>query len=596
MTQSLTGRIAILWSQKSRGESSSRDSISLSRRDRTGIAARLTISVMAIVIVLVLSFCLAPMPTREVKTLGPVLPYIIYGYTFDESGGRLSSCTLKVLDCCSMNSSMTSSDSEGKYQFDLSSLPGAYQMGDAIWLLGNKTTEIGLNKTTVMSSGGKWLNLTLSSHTPIRIDSNSEFDAMHGVSGGSGTAADPYIIEDRSISGSGSGYCIFIGNTTAHFVVKDCTLTNAVFDFSPYRKFALTILNATNGLVQSNDVSNSHRGIGLTNGTMHCDVLDNKVYSNSIDGMYLSNSNGNALSDNICSSNGLRGICLDNSTGNTISNNTVSNNTEYGVSILGAVSSNNRVWNNTFYHNNGTGDAYDPSHIQAYDAGTNNRWNTSGTPHGCGNYWSDWTHPDSNGDGIVDLPYVFASNQDNYPLAHYPWEYNFVLHVLRGWNLVTVPPIGYGYKASTLGLNQSDAVSGFNPATGLYQTYIVGGPPPKDFVIAQSTGYWIYATLNETLCLYGIIPTTAQSRSITLPASGGWFIVGFNTLNTTMKASNIAAMYSGGAVKTIASYDAVNRTYKSYIVGGPPTKDFALVPGHAYWVYATASGTLTYDP
>ena len=38
---------------------------------------------------------------------------------------------------------------------------------------------------------------------------------------------------------------------------------------------------------------------------------------------------------------------------------------------------------------------------QAYDGGAYNDWD-NGT---IGNYWSDWTTPDNNNDGIVDLPY-----------------------------------------------------------------------------------------------------------------------------------------------------------------------------------------------
>lgn len=41
---------------------------------------------------------------------------------------------------------------------------------------------------------------------------------------------------------------------------------------------------------------------------------------------------------------------------------------------------------------------------QANDIGGTNFWNASGG--GLGNYWSDWTNPDSDMNGIVDLPYV----------------------------------------------------------------------------------------------------------------------------------------------------------------------------------------------
>jgi ABC-type transport system substrate-binding protein len=175
---------------------------------------------------------------------------------------------------------------------------------------------------------------------------------------------------------------------------------------------------------------------------------------------------------------------------------------------------------------------------------------------------------------------------------------DITLILTKGWNFVTIPPLGYGYKASTLGLNKSDVVCGWNPATGTYdKNYIVGvSPPPLDFTLAPSMGYWVYASLNETIYLYGTVPTTTQTRTVNFLHGSGWVIIGFNSLNTTRKASNIPPMYSGGSITTIASFDNVNKTYKSYIVGGPPPTNFPLVPGQAYWCYCTANGTLTYTP
>jgi hypothetical protein len=93
-----------------------------------------------------------------------------------------------------------------------------------------------------------------------------------------------------------------------------------------------------------------------------------------------------------------------------IYDNLICNNPGIGVSIYGGMY--NRIWNNTFIGNNGSG-------IQAYDIGANN-WNTSGSPHGYGNYWDDWTTPDANSDGIVDNPYSImgsAGAEDYYPLV-----------------------------------------------------------------------------------------------------------------------------------------------------------------------------------
>jgi hypothetical protein len=62
---------------------------------------------------------------------------------------------------------------------------------------------------------------------PIRINSNADFNLAHGVKSGMGTPASPYIIENLAIDGTGAGYCIYIGNTTADFIVRNNQLINA---------------------------------------------------------------------------------------------------------------------------------------------------------------------------------------------------------------------------------------------------------------------------------------------------------------------------------------------------------------------------------
>jgi hypothetical protein len=169
--------------------------------------------------------------------------------------------------------------------------------------------------------------------------------------------------------------------------------------------------------------------------------------------------------------------------------------------------------------------------------------------------------------------------------------------LIAGWNLFIVPTIGNGYRASNIGLLSGDVVAGFNPSTGVYdKNFIVSqSPPPMDFPMVGSTGYWVYTKVNETLWLYGTLPTTPQTSTLTIKAGGGWAIIGFNSIKTTMKASNIPGMYSGG-ITAIAWFNATTKIYKSYIPGGPPPTDFYLVPGTAYWVYCSGSGTLTYSP
>ena len=72
-------------------------------------------------------------------------------------------------------------------------------------------------------------------------------------------------------------------------------------------------------------------------------------------------------------------------------------------------SSDNMFHHNVFRSNNG-------GKNQAQDNALRNKWNSESE----GNYWSDWAGPDSDGDGIVDEPYLIdgtAGSMDNYPLA-----------------------------------------------------------------------------------------------------------------------------------------------------------------------------------
>ena len=63
-------------------------------------------------------------------------------------------------------------------------------------------------------------------HAPILIDGNDDFTPENGVTGGSGTELDPYVIEgweiDTSVAGSyGSQVCVEILNTDAHFIIRN---------------------------------------------------------------------------------------------------------------------------------------------------------------------------------------------------------------------------------------------------------------------------------------------------------------------------------------------------------------------------------------
>lgn len=68
------------------------------------------------------------------------------------------------------------------------------------------------------------IRIAYSTHNPILINGTAEFlGPMHttGVTGGSGTIGDPYIIEGWDIDASGSNG-IDIQNADVHFLIRNC--------------------------------------------------------------------------------------------------------------------------------------------------------------------------------------------------------------------------------------------------------------------------------------------------------------------------------------------------------------------------------------
>lgn len=182
-------------------------------------------------------------------------------------------------------------------------------------------------------------------------------------------------------------------------------------------------MRTSNSTIMNNRCCNNslETGIILTVFCMNNTIMDN-VCADNVYGMDLdTTSNHNTVLNNIFESNSY-GLCIFSSRKNNITNNNFSNNTNYGIYVYSSTTSiSNRIWNNTFYHNNGGSDSYSLMYIQAMDDGTSNRWNTS---NGYGNWWSDLTGPDNLPPyGIVDWPYNISSGynaQDHYPLTNRP--------------------------------------------------------------------------------------------------------------------------------------------------------------------------------
>ncbi|MHA1961546.1 MAG: right-handed parallel beta-helix repeat-containing protein [Candidatus Thorarchaeota archaeon] len=270
-------------------------------------------------------------------------------------------------------------------------------------------------------------------HGPITITSNAEFGSQGFA--GFGTEEQPYVVEGYNITTTGT--CIFIEDTDAYFVVRDCLLTGG----PPGR--GLLLNNVTHGEVRNNAINEKFNGLNFyesSNNTVVNNTIsengdgvvivefsnDNLVLNNTISGnnygvYFTSSADSNAIMNNTITGNDVGVYLEDYSDNNTIESNTISGNYPNGVAIW-HYSSNNTVVNNTI-SGNGAGVYCDTDtennliylNVIAYndgqnsnDDGTDNHWNTTGI----GNSWSDYT-----GTGVYHIP-GSAGSIDHYPFVY----------------------------------------------------------------------------------------------------------------------------------------------------------------------------------
>src|SRR5436305_35282 len=285
-------------------------------------------------------------------------------------------------------------------------------------------------------------------HEPIAIDGDSGFTAANGVTGGIGTASDPYTIEGWNISSSAC--CSSVpGISINHNLACDCTGVGVYYSDhvtvtanDVQGEAGVVVLSSSLVAIMDNRISNSPYGAIILYSCSDVSVQKNQVmsFSNSLDGIVeITGCKSVDVSGNIITTTYTAyGFSLDlkvtlsNTTtieDNTLSNSTVAldisassdmaideNNIQYnGQGIVMNDTMNIRAFHNNFINNK----------LQAEDTySTQNVWD-NGYPSG-GNFWSDYTGTDNcsgpqqntcpSPDGVGDSPYTINNNQDNYPL------------------------------------------------------------------------------------------------------------------------------------------------------------------------------------
>jgi len=307
----------------------------------------------------------------------------------------------------------------------------------------------------------------------IVVKSNGDFATLLGDPGlppGSVTFdGTTYYIQNLDIENCASDPAdsdgILIEDTTTPFVVNNCTIHDC--GSTDWTGNGVNLIHVTNGKVNGSEMNNVWAGIQVigkigAGPSTHVDITNNTVTNSKTDGVSIGtvvgksydvdpeliNVSCNTLAistlyygiELIGSNCEVKGNLVQNTAGygiyvygndSVIYNNTIENSGNYGIKLYN--SSGNYVYWNDLTNNNGGA-------VQANDTWRHhpdwafNHWNTSTQVSYCynggtytnytGNYWNDWTAPDSNGDGIVDTPYGIdptGAAKDYYPLV-VPWR------------------------------------------------------------------------------------------------------------------------------------------------------------------------------
>ncbi len=198
----------------------------------------------------------------------------------------------------------------------------------------------------------------------VRIESDNDFHLSEGrgVTGGDGSASNPWIIERFIINGTGTGPCVYVKDTTEYFTVRNCYLHNITGQYS-----GIEINNVSNCVINNTKVSwIEYNGIYVTKSNVTiegCTIVDCNgcgiVVDDTLDKTIL-------IKDNIINSNNETGIYSYKSKVN-VTSNYISSNGPATRTMIDDMESGEDGWNttnNSFWHRiNSQGDAAKDWHI-----------------------------------------------------------------------------------------------------------------------------------------------------------------------------------------------------------------------------------------
>lgn len=341
---------------------------------------------------------------------------------------------------------------------------------------------------------------------------------------------------------------------------------------------------SNNSIFENNITANQYTGVSLGYFSDRNTISRNNIVSNLNRGLIFSSfSDYNIISQNNITES-MFGIDLHYSSNNIIKANIIAENSQFGARLFD--SSNDSIYHNNFANNTN----------QVYLERSASSWNDSYPL--SGNYWSDYSGADANGDGMGDAPYaVNEKNIDYYPLMH-PWA------VLPVHNMNT--GLGYATIQQTLDAPETlDAHVIFVESGTYYENVVVnrtvsliGEDRDSTVIDGNYTGDAVVRLYADKANIRSFtIRNSGASTTSPLPGLGVYYASDFRVSHITVINNDCGIFFYSASNGTVSECNVANNTrFGVYLLLSSGNKIYHNnIDNNTQQVFSDGSSQLWYD-